>query len=35
MMRVSVMYPSREGKTFDYDDYVITPQMQISEIIHS
>lgn len=33
MMRVSVMYPSREGKTFDYDDYDYV--MQISEIIHS
>ena len=38
MIRVSVMYPSGEGKKFDYDYYVnkhMTPQVQISEIIHS
>jgi hypothetical protein len=62
MIRVSVKYPSGEGKKFDYDYYVnkhmalvknriggaglrrlevvpnftnITPEVQISEIIHS
>ena len=30
MIRVSVMYPSGEGKKLDHDDYV-----QIAEVIHS